>query len=144
MSLVSTVTGFFGIGTQVVPQPQPPPILTEPTPPMPPVIPPKPAISADTEMVQPVVITVIQTKGNNMNMFNLMKAIYELVKIAETLMPNGSGKQKFDHVMAEINEKAGEVAAALPTAETLTKLVNAAVAVLNFFNVFKHKESPAS
>jgi len=81
-----------------------------------------------------------QLKGNKMNLLNLLKAIFEIVKLIEAALPDSPGREKLEATLELINDKAGAAVAAMPVVVTF---VNGAVAVLNAFGVFR-KKTPAA
>lgn len=123
MNILQPIKRFFGF-----PQANAPPVhmLPSPTryPPMPEVKPAK----------QEILINEI--KGNEMNLLNLLKAIFEIVKLIEAALPDSPGKEKFAAAMELINDKAGEAVAAMPVVATF---VNGCVNVLNILGIFRKK-----
>ena len=125
MNMLTTIKRFFGF-----PQPQAPPLVF-------------PATNAMNNELFPArehnAELSAQLKGNTtMNLLNLLKAVFELVKLVEAALPDSPGREKFDAVMELINDKAGEAVAKIPVVATF---ISGAVSVLNAFGIFKKKSA---
>lgn len=88
--------------------------------------------------------TALNEKEAQMNVLDLMKAVFAIVKMIELALPDSAGKTKFDAAMTTLNEQAGDVVK--DKIPLVTTLINAAVNILNLLGIFKKKpavESPA-
>ena len=71
-----------------------------------------------------------------MNYVLLIKTALAAIKTVESLMPDSSGKDKFDAMVAIVEEVLGDVSTLLPG---LQKLATTAVTALRAAGVFKPK-----